>query len=88
VEPTIEVRALRKRYRTTVAVDGLSFTVRAGEVTGFIGPNGAGKSTTMRLLLDLIVPTRESATLSGATAVAAFAGPAAVRALRGRAVRG
>src|SRR5262245_56605981 len=53
MESSIEVRALRKRYRSTVAVDGLSFTVRPGEVTGFVGPNGAGKSTTMRLILGL-----------------------------------
>jgi len=65
VEPTIEVRALRKRYRTTVAVDGLSFTVRAGEVTGFIGPNGAGKSTTMRLILGLDAPDEGEALVNG-----------------------
>jgi len=56
MEPTIEVRELCKRYRTTLAVDRLSFTVRAGEVTGFVGPNGAGKSTTMRLILGLDAP--------------------------------
>src|SRR4051794_14949722 len=53
MESSIEVRALRKRYRSTLAVDGLSFAVRPGEVTGFVGPNGAGKSTTMRLILGL-----------------------------------
>jgi ABC-2 type transport system ATP-binding protein len=53
MESSIEVRALRKHYRSTVAVDGLSFSVRPGEVTGFVGPNGAGKSTTMRLILGL-----------------------------------
>jgi ABC-2 type transport system ATP-binding protein len=65
MEPTIEVRALRKRYRTTVAVDGLSFTVRAGEVTGFVGPNGAGKSTTMRLILGLDAPDEGEALVNG-----------------------
>jgi ABC-2 type transport system ATP-binding protein len=46
----IEVRGLTKRYRDHVAVEDLSFTVKAGEVVGFLGPNGAGKSTTMRIL--------------------------------------
>jgi ABC-2 type transport system ATP-binding protein len=49
----IEVDGLTKRYGDTLAVDGLSFTVPAGRVTGFVGPNGAGKSTTMRLILGL-----------------------------------
>ena len=53
MQETIEVRGLRKRYGATAAVDGLTFTVRPGEVTGFVGPNGAGKSTTMRLILGL-----------------------------------
>jgi ABC-2 type transport system ATP-binding protein len=65
MEPAIEVRALRKRYRTTLAVDGLSFTVRAGEVTGFVGPNGAGKSTTMRLILGLDAPDEGEALVNG-----------------------
>ncbi|GAA3381789.1 ABC transporter ATP-binding protein [Cryptosporangium minutisporangium] len=65
MDPTIEVRGLRKRYRTTVAVDGLSFTVRAGEVTGFVGPNGAGKSTTMRLILGLDSPDEGEALVNG-----------------------
>jgi len=46
----IDVRGLTKRYGSTVAVDGLSFQVAPGRVTGFLGPNGAGKSTSMRLI--------------------------------------
>ncbi len=53
----IEVRDVTKRYGRTLAVDGLSFTVRPGRVTGFLGPNGAGKSTTMRIALGLDRPT-------------------------------
>jgi ABC-2 type transport system ATP-binding protein len=49
----IVVAGLRKRYGTTHALDGMSFTVRPGVVTGFVGPNGAGKSTTMRVILGL-----------------------------------
>jgi ABC-2 type transport system ATP-binding protein len=52
----IEVEGLVKRYGTTTAVDGLTFTVQPGKVTGFLGPNGSGKSTTMRLLLGLDKP--------------------------------
>jgi ABC-2 type transport system ATP-binding protein len=52
-EATIEVTNLHKRFGQTVALDGLSFTVRPGQVTGFVGPNGAGKSTTMRVILGL-----------------------------------
>ena len=49
----IEVTDLRKRYGGTVALDGMTFTVHPGRVTGFAGPNGAGKSTTMRVILGL-----------------------------------
>ena len=49
----IVVTGLRKRYGATLALDGMSFTVRPGVVTGFVGPNGAGKSTTMRVILGL-----------------------------------
>jgi ABC-2 type transport system ATP-binding protein len=49
----ITARGLRKTFGTKVAVDGLSFDIRPGVVTGFLGPNGAGKSTTMRLMLGL-----------------------------------
>jgi ABC-2 type transport system ATP-binding protein len=51
--PGIVVTGLRKRYGTTLALDGMSFTVRPGVVTGLVGPNGAGKSTTMRVILGL-----------------------------------
>jgi len=61
----IEARGLTKRYGSTVAVDDLSFTVPAGEVTGFVGPNGAGKSTTMRLIVGLDAPTSGSVTVNG-----------------------
>ncbi len=53
----IESHELTKRYGDKVAVDGLSFAVRPGIVTGFLGPNGAGKSTTMRMMLGLDRPT-------------------------------
>lgn len=56
--PAIEVRALRKRFGRTLAVDGLSFTVAPGTVTGFVGPNGAGKSTTLRSSSPSTPPTR------------------------------
>ena len=65
MDATIEVSGLRKRYGRTVAVDGLSFTVRPGEVTGFVGPNGAGKSTTMRLILGLDSPDGGTALVGG-----------------------
>jgi ABC-2 type transport system ATP-binding protein len=61
----IEVQNLSKRYGKTVAVDGLSFAVRPGQVTGFLGPNGAGKSTTMRMMLDLDRPTSGRVTIDG-----------------------
>src|SRR3981081_4426316 len=53
MEATIEVTGLRKRFGPTLALDGMSFTVQPGQVTGFVGPNGAGKSTTMRVILGL-----------------------------------
>ncbi|MDY6049207.1 MAG: ABC transporter ATP-binding protein [Corynebacterium sp.] len=62
----IEVAGLTKRYKNTLAVDDLSFTVKPGVVTGFLGPNGAGKSTTMRLIVGLDRPTAGSATFGGA----------------------
>ncbi|MFI6831740.1 ABC transporter ATP-binding protein [Kribbella sp. NPDC050241] len=62
---TIEVRELSKTYGATVAVDGLSFTVRPGQVTGFVGPNGAGKSTTMRVILGLDAPDDGDALVGG-----------------------
>ena len=61
----IEVTDLTKRYGSTVAVDGLSFQVKPGVVTGFLGPNGAGKSTTMRMILGLDRPTSGTATING-----------------------
>lgn len=61
----IEATGLVKRYRNTTALDGVTFTVRPGVVTGFVGPNGAGKSTTMRLLLGLDRPTAGTATIGG-----------------------
>ena len=61
----IEANQLTKRYGATVAVDGLSFDVGPGQVTGFLGPNGAGKSTTMRLILGLDSPSSSSVTVRG-----------------------
>ncbi len=63
----IEVNNLTKRYGSKVAVDGVSFTVPSGQVTGFLGPNGAGKSTTMRVIMGLDRATGGSATIDGRT---------------------
>ena len=61
----IRLDGLTKRYGQTLAVDGLTFEVRPGHVTGFLGPNGAGKSTTMRLILGLDAPTAGTVTVGG-----------------------
>jgi ABC-2 type transport system ATP-binding protein len=65
MEATIEVAGLRKRYGRTVALDGMSFTVTPGRVTGFVGPNGAGKSTTMRTIVGLDAPDAGHALVGG-----------------------
>jgi len=64
-ELSIEARSLVKRYGDLVAVDDLSFQVRAGEVLGFLGPNGAGKSTTMKMLTGFLAPTSGTALING-----------------------
>ncbi len=61
----ITVEALTKRYRGFTAVEDVSFTARAGRVTGFLGPNGAGKSTTMRMMVGLTSPSSGTATVLG-----------------------
>jgi ABC-2 type transport system ATP-binding protein len=62
---TIEVAGLRKRFGPTLALDGMTFTVTPGQVTGFVGPNGAGKSTTMRVILGLDAPDSGHALIGG-----------------------
>jgi ABC-2 type transport system ATP-binding protein len=62
---TIEVSGLRKRYGTALALDGMTFTVQPGQVTGFVGPNGAGKSTTMRVILGLDTADEGTALIGG-----------------------
>jgi ABC-2 type transport system ATP-binding protein len=61
----IEVDHLTKRFRSTLAVDDLSFKVREGAITGFLGPNGAGKTTTLRVVLGLVRPSSGSARVLG-----------------------
>ena len=63
--PVIEARGLTKHYGETRALVGLDLRIDPGEVFGFLGPNAAGKTTTIRLLLDLIRPTRGEARLFG-----------------------
>jgi len=68
-QSVIETRGLTKIYgrgaRQTLALDALDLQVQPGEIFGFLGPNGAGKTTTIRLLLDLIRPTKGGATIFG-----------------------
>ena len=61
----IEAHELTKRYGGKTAVDGISFTISPGSVTGFLGPNGAGKSTTMRMIMGLDRPTSGTVTVNG-----------------------
>jgi ABC-2 type transport system ATP-binding protein len=65
MQATIEVAGLRKRFGHTMALDGMSFTVTPGQVTGFVGPNGAGKSTTMRVILGLDTADEGTALVGG-----------------------
>jgi len=65
MEATIEVARLRKRFGAVQAIDGMTFTVLPGQVTGFVGPNGAGKSTTMRVILGLDAPDEGTALIGG-----------------------
>jgi ABC-2 type transport system ATP-binding protein len=64
-EPVIVVRDLTKCYGSVVAVQGLSFSLSRGTITGFLGPNGAGKTTTLRILLGLAQPTAGEALVFG-----------------------
>jgi ABC-2 type transport system ATP-binding protein len=52
----LELQGLTRRYGDLVALDGLSFTVREGQLFGFVGPNGAGKTTAMRIILGVLEP--------------------------------
>jgi len=61
----IDVTGLRKRFGPVLALDGMSFAVKPGQVTGFIGPNGAGKSTTMRVILGLDAADQGTALVGG-----------------------
>ena len=66
----IAAEDLHKRYRSVQALDGLSFSVREGEVFGLLGPNGAGKSTTVRVLTTLTRPDSGHASVAGEDVVA------------------
>src|SRR3954463_14536105 len=61
----IEVKGLVKTYGTKRAVDGVTFSVRRGDILGFLGPNGAGKSTTMKMITGFIRPNAGTATVDG-----------------------
>ena len=65
MEATIEVAGVRKRFGSTLALDGMTFSVLPGQVTGFVGPNGAGKSTTMRVILGLDAADEGTALVGG-----------------------
>lgn len=61
----VTVEGLTKRFGSFTAVDGISFTVRSGEIFGFLGPNGSGKTTTIRMLTGLLPPTAGAGTVAG-----------------------
>src|SRR6185369_1287213 len=65
MDTKIEVDGLHKRFGGKTALDGMTFTVAPGRVTGFVGPNGAGKSTTMRIVLGLDAPDAGTALVGG-----------------------
>ncbi|WP_433556626.1 ABC transporter ATP-binding protein [Pseudonocardia xinjiangensis] len=61
----VTVQGLSKRFGSVVAVDGVTFSVEPGVVTGFLGPNGSGKTTTLRMIVGLITPTTGDARVNG-----------------------
>lgn len=63
--PVLEVKGLRKVYRDTVAVDGISFNVGRGEIVGLLGPNGAGKTTIISMILSILEPSSGSILVDG-----------------------
>jgi len=65
-EPIVRVDRLAKVYKTSTAVDGISFTLERGTITGLLGGNGAGKTTTIAMLMGLVAPTSGSARVLGA----------------------
>jgi len=65
IEKILEVENLRKEYKDVVAVDGVSFSVHAGEIVGLLGPNGAGKTTTIDMLLGIVEPSGGSIRVFG-----------------------
>ena len=75
----IEVDQLTKRFDDFVAVNGVSFSVKPGEVFGLLGPNGAGKSTLIRMLTTLMRPTSGHARVAGADVVTASRSRCAAR---------
>ena len=64
-ETIIEIQHLKKQFKNIVAVDDLNLFVHKGDVFGFLGPNGAGKSTTIRVILDLVRPSKGEVRLFG-----------------------
>ena len=66
----IEARGVHKHYGSKAALDGVSFSIAAGEVVGFLGLNGAGKTTMLKILCGLLLPTAGSVTVDGVDAVA------------------
>ncbi len=65
MEELVEVKNLSRKYGDILAVDGLSFSLKKGEVLGFLGPNGAGKSTTMKILCGFLTPSSGTAKICG-----------------------
>lgn len=61
----VRVRGLSRRFGDFIAVDGISFEVKQGEIFGFLGANGAGKTTTIRMLTGLLKPTSGEGTVGG-----------------------
>ena len=66
VEPAIAVDQLVKVYKTTRAVDGISFGLEPGSITGLLGGNGAGKTTTIAMIMGLVMPTSGTVRVLGA----------------------
>jgi ABC-2 type transport system ATP-binding protein len=63
MQPVLTVSRLQKTYGSTIAVDGISFEVRQGEIVGLLGPNGAGKTTTINMILGVLAPTSGKITI-------------------------